>query len=518
MHLPPPLALPDTFTEDAARRVLLLRAYEADTAARPGAAGQESPLWTADDRAWATRLASEGGAPPAAPAAWLDARARHALQRLLPRAPEAARALAQRHWRRHWLLLAAVLGAAAGFVVDALGGHQRIDLLSVPVWGLVGWNGLVYLGLLLAPLWRLRRGGAAQAAGQAAEPGLARRLWQAAVQGRNASAVPPVRRFQQQWAQVSAPVGAARLAQLLHLSAAALALGLVAGLYARGLVLDYRAAWQSTFLEPAQVHALLQVLLTPAAAATALPLPDAAAVAALRVGPGEAATGAAAVWIHLLATSLALFVVLPRLVLAGAAAWRARRAGNRLVLPLQEAYFQRLLSARRREGRGPAVVQVLPHAAAPGAQAALALRAVLAAALGDKLELQLSPAVAYGAEEDAAAQRPAPGTTLRLVLVDLNATPEAETHGRLLQTLQAQGPAGEGLPLLLLADESAFARRFGELPQRLEQRRAAWQALARAQQVPLVCVNLEQPDLPAASAALQTALHGAADPPEGGAA
>jgi hypothetical protein len=517
------LALPDTFTEDAARRVLLLRAYEADTAAdtaaTPGTGGQDSPLWTADDRAWATRLASEGGAASAsaAPAAWLDARARHALQRLLPRAPEAARALAQRHWRRHWLLLAAVLGAAAGFVVDALGGHQRIDLLSVPVWGLVGWNGLVYLGLLLAPLWRLR-GGSAQAAGQAAEPGLARRLWQAVVQGRNASAVPPVRRFQQQWAQVSAPVGAARLAQLLHLSAAALALGLVAGLYARGLVLDYRAAWQSTFLEPAQVHALLQLLLTPAAAATALPLPDAAAVAALRVGPGEAATGAAAVWIHLLAASLALFVVLPRLVLAGAAAWRARRAGSRLVLPLQEAYFQRLLSARRREGRGPAVVQVLPHAAALGAQAALALRAVLAAALGDKLQLQLSPAVAYGAEEDAAAQRPAPGTTLRLVLVDLNATPEAETHGRLLQPLQAQGPAGEGLPLLLLADESAFARRFGELPQRLEQRRSAWQALARAQQVPLVCVNLEQPDLPAASAALQTALHGAADLPEEGAA
>jgi hypothetical protein len=158
------------------------------------------------------------------------------------------------------------------------------------------------------------------------------------------------------------------------------------------------------------------------------------------------------------------------------------------------------------------VVQVLPHASAPGAQAALGLRAVLAASLGEGLQLQLAPAVAYGAEEAPLARAPEPGTTLRLVLVDLNATPEAETHGRLLQTLQA---APGALPLLLLADEAAFARRFTGLPERLAQRRAAWQQLARAQAVPVVFVNLEQPDVAQAKAALQAALHGSGHAADG---
>ncbi len=504
----------DTFTEAAARRVLLLQAYEtglADARAAGSAEPQaepESPLWTAEDRAWATRLASEDGARSASAAAWLDTRARHALQRLLPRAPEAARALAQRHWRRHWLLLALVLGAAAGFVADALGGQQRIDLLSAPVWAVVAWNLLVYGVLVMAPLSALRRQGSGQAHGHtAAEAGLLRRLWRALVQ-RSSGHAAPVRRYQAQWAQISAPVGAARLTQLLHLSAAALALGLVAGLYARGLVLDYRAAWQSTFLAPTQVHAFLNAVLTPAAAATGLTVPDLATVSALRVGPGEAATGMAAVWIHLLAATLGLAVVLPRLLLAAAAAWRAHRLGSRLPLPLHEPYFQRLLALRQRDSRGPAVVQVLPHAAAVGAQAALGLRAVLAAGLGDKLELQVAAPVAYGHEEAAAARPPQAGTTLRLVLVDLNATPEPETQGRLLQALQTVQGGATARPLLLLADEAAFVRRFAGLPERLAQRRAAWQQLAQAQGVPLVCVNLEQPDLPAAAAALGAALHG----------
>ena len=40
-----------------------------------------------------------------------------------------------------------------------------------------------------------------------------------------------------------------RAETLLHAGAAALALGLIAGLYARGLVLDYRVAWESTLLD-----------------------------------------------------------------------------------------------------------------------------------------------------------------------------------------------------------------------------------------------------------------------------
>jgi hypothetical protein len=501
--------LPDTFTEDAARRVLLLRAFEAGAA-------EDAPLWTSDDRDWATRLAGSEGATSAP--AWLAARAAHALNRLLPRVPEAARALARRDWPGLWLLLVLLGGALLGVAVDAIGGSQRINLLAPPVWAVIGWNGLVYAGLLLAPL-----------SGRAGHG--PRRWWAALLRHKDAAApattkdarpaaarVAALRCFHRDWAQVAAPLGAARITLLLHLAAAALACGLIAGLYARGLVLDYRAGWQSTFLEAPQVHAVLSTALAPAAAATGLAVPDATAVAALSVGPGQVATGPAAVWIHLYAATLALAVVLPRMLLALLAALRARHLAQRLVLPLHEPYFQRLLLARglvlgAAAGLAP-VVAVLPHATPARAAAALGLRSLLARVLGDAVQLQVAAPVAYGAEEVAALPAAPPGLALRLLLVDLGATPEAEVHGRLLQALAAQ-PAQA--PLLLLADESAFARRFGELPERLAQRRHAWQQLAQAQAVAWLSVNLEQPDLPAAAAALQQALQrGPVDAAEAG--
>ena len=47
-------------------------------------------------------------------------------------------------------------------------------------------------------------------------------------------------------------LAALRAETVLHAGAAALALGLVAGMYARGLVLDYRVVWESTFLDAAR--------------------------------------------------------------------------------------------------------------------------------------------------------------------------------------------------------------------------------------------------------------------------
>ena len=67
------------------------------------------------------------------------------------------------------------------------------------------------------------------------------------------------------WARVAAPLYAARAARILHLAAAALALGVIAGLYVRGLAFEYRATWESTFLDPAQVRALLAAALAPGA-------------------------------------------------------------------------------------------------------------------------------------------------------------------------------------------------------------------------------------------------------------
>jgi len=365
-----------------------------------------------------------------------------------------------------------------------VGGSQRINLLAPPVWGVIAWNGIVYLGLLLPAAVVPRR----------ARAWLARRL---AIVPRGSA---PLQAGGQAWARHGWPLTVARSALLLHLAAAALALGLVAGLYLRGLVLDFRVGWQSTFLDATAVRAALATLLSPAVALTGIAVPDAAALEALRVGPEGAATAAAAPWIHLYAAMLTLFVVLPRLALAAWSSGRARWLSRRVALPLDEPYFQRLLREHR---GGTPRVQVLPHGAAPTPQAVLGLRALLAQVLGPGLQLSVAAATPYGDEEKAEGLLPEAGATLRLALVDLGSTPEEESHGRFLQSLRAAAPA---VPMVLLADASAFDRRFAGTPARGAERRQAWQRFAAAQGVGFVAAALETPDLAAAEAAFEAAL------------
>jgi Protein of unknown function (DUF2868) len=473
----PPAACLD---EKSMRQVLLVQAFDASPA--------DNPLWTPEDRVWATRLARESTPKGARPERFVNERAQHAQQRLLPRDPGAARLLHRRLWRGAWLLLAAVMGLACGLLADLVGSSQRINLLAPPVWGVVLWNVLVYLGLVAAGLLPAR-----WPKGLGVRLGLAQRL-----SGR-ASGNAVMTAFQAAWLRVSAPLMSSRAATLLHIAAAALALGLIASLYVRGLVLDYRATWQSTFLDAPQVHATLALLFAPVAALTGLSLPDLATVQALRGGPDAAPPSAsAAPWIHLYAALLAMVVVVPRSVLAAWAAWRAKRLAKRLPLPLQEAYFARL---QRDFQGGAAHVQVLPHGAAPSAQAVAGLRRVLASALGDAVDLTAASAVAYGDEEQAAPS--APDTTLRLLLVDLASTPEADTHGRFVHAQRAAAP---GVQLLLLTDESAWRARFAGVPSRLAERRLAWQGFAAGQGLGWFSVDLSQPDVVAADAALQRAL------------
>ena len=178
---------------------------------------------------------------------------------------------------------------------------------------------------------------------------------------------------------------------------------------------------------------------------------------------------------HLIALTLALVVVVPRLVLAlacgFAAAWRSRR----FALPLDEPYFQRLL---RLGAGGAARVVVVPYAATPSPQATLGLRALLAATLGNttRLDVRIAPLVPFGAEDVAPGDIGA-DTTHAIALFDLGATPEAEHQTRFLRTLAAALP--KGAVLAAIVDASAFARRFAGLDSRVAERREAWRAVER---------------------------------------
>ncbi|RVU43289.1 DUF2868 domain-containing protein [Rubrivivax rivuli] len=381
-------------TEEEARQVLLLQALE--TAPTPP--GQR-PVWGADDSAWATRQALAAVGEGAAPAAFVKARAEMALQRLLPRDAALQRWLARRGWHPAWVLLALVLGAAAGLLADQLGAPQRVNLLAPAVWAVVAWNLAVYLVLLLPlPHWP---GGGLRAA--LAQLGLR-------VPGGDGATA----RAGALWAEHAAPLMRHRAALVLHSGAAALAAGLVAGLYLRGLVLDYRAGWQSTFLDATAVQQALGWLLAPASALTGIAVPE---VAPLQLAPGADAAASAAPWIHLYAATLGLAVVLPRTLLALWAARRASAQARRFPLKLDTPYFE-ALHPLMRPGR-PHVLRLLwvaapadlpapalfgvPWAPAPAAGEPFT---VLRGELGDELQLLCAPP---GLE--AAAEAPAAGGT-----------------------------------------------------------------------------------------------------------
>ena len=460
MSASPTRSLAQDLTEDQARQVLLLQTVEA---------APPTPLWTAEDRTWATRAAPQGLPADAPRAALIAERARLALQRLAPRDAALRRAVEARAWRPGWLLAALALGAVLGGVSDGLVAGAYFNLLSPLFWGLLAWNLLLYAALALPrPGGWLRRG-------------LARSLL------RRVRGVGALADFSARWAAASQPLALARAAALLHVLAAGLALGLIVGLLLRGLVFDYRAGWATTLLDSGSVRAVLAYGFEPAWALIGRMPPDAATTAALRVMPGQPATLSAAPWIGLMAVQLLALVVLPRVLLAGLALWRAHRLERRFPLAVDGPAFERWLL------QPSAALWVLPQGVAPSPQAALGLRALLARIWGDNLCLTLAPPLTWG-EEDRPPEPPAGARAV--LLVDLATTPEAEVHGRLLQALRGAAP-------IVVADEAGFVRRFGR-GDRLAQRQGAWRALLAA--TPFVSVDLESPDLEAAVRALQLAL------------
>ena len=452
--------------------------------------------WTDADRAWASQGAAAVVGESAPPELFVAERARLALERLQENFPALGQGLRAMQWRP-WVGTAVLLVAfVVGLLADRIGDTHRINVLAPPVLLLLVWNLLVYLFLMLGPLlrWgRLQMPDLLQSAVTSIGAGWHRR-------GGRRSATPPgpwLTAIAAAWARIAAPLYQARATRLLHLAAAIFALGVIAGMYLRGLALEYRATWESTFLEPASVHALLQVVLAPGAWLGQLPLPDLARVAAIRAPGSEIAAS----WLHLMALSLLALVVLPRLLLTVFAAWREVRLARSFALPLEIAYFRRML---RGFHVAPNHAVVLPYAYTPGERVIAGLQALLQRLLGGGVSVHAAPPVPYG--EDATAEPPdwtsRPGT--RVLLFNMAATPERETHGAFARTVVQQSGSAE--PLLVVVDETSFAERAGDDPQRLEQRRNAWRELLATVRVTPAFVNLAQPDPATADAALDAAL------------
>jgi hypothetical protein len=323
-----------TLDEAAARRLVLMQAVEQ--------ADERGALLAEEERVHLERtLLEQHGVPRGQrpdPAWYLPERARAILQKVEQRNPKLLR-LEQPDlgWERLALLLP-VVAAAAGFASDQLGDPHQLDLLALPLIGFVLWNFAVYLLLLFSPLVPAGAGRrpAQRLAGWLA--GLPARFGERAGARLKQSVAVQFRRL---WWQAASTLQAARVQRVLHVSAAAWALGVIASIAWHGLVREYRVGWESTWLQPAQVQWLANLVSAPGRALLHLDAFTLDEIERLRLrASGAVGPRWALLYIAFLFTS----VVVPRALLALYAAWRARRAARAVRLDLRQPYFDRVMA------------------------------------------------------------------------------------------------------------------------------------------------------------------------------
>jgi len=482
-------------TEEEARRFLLVRAAESADPARA--------LLTREDRQAATHAGRAEADSRRGDDAFLAARAGFAYQRLATRFPPVSRAERATRWPSlvNWAL---PLGAfTIGLLSNELAYGNRLNIIAFPLLGALVWNLAIYLLLLGGLLAALAR------RGEPRRPPLPARWLAGAGGSRRFGAHQPLAgalsRFTGDWVSHAGPLITARTRRTLHLSAALLAAGIVAGMYLRALSVEYRAGWESTFIGPETLRALLATVLAPASALTGIPLPGPDRLVALQWSAGSGEN--AAPWIHLWAATAFLFIIGPRLLLALLSSAAVFRLKRRLPVPGREDFYVRRL-LREVSGEG-AAVRIVPYSYHPAPETLRRLQQLLGAALGDAVRIQVDPSIAYGQEDEWLASAGfGADTDHLLILFNLASTPEAENHGALavgISSALRRDRSGAGLTALL--DESAYRERLAAqagADGRIDSRRRAWAQVLQG--ISHVAVDLGSEDEQSLVEKLESAL------------
>ena len=416
-----------------------------------------------------------------------------------------------------WLGRAAlVLALMVGLSLSTLDGSRRINVLAFPLIGLIAWNFFIYALLIAA---RIKRSGAAPAGtlwpGRFYERWIGARIDGLLKQSMrfNAPLATALRRFTREWVHVEHPLLLERAQRLMHCAAASVAAGLIAGLYIRGVVLRYEAGWESTFLSPNSVHALLAVLYGPGALLSGIGLPSISEVNALR-WTGVSGGGEAASWIHLIALTAMLYIIVPRLILAGISSFNLWRLSRNAPLPAAFIGYGRAVLAGTAGGAMRESVGVICFAYEPSPASIAGLQTLLAATLGTIVKVEMRATVPYGQEDAVRAALRASGadaTDWNVLLMGAASTPEVENHGVVISILRdTLAQKSQPLPLLVVIDTGPYAARMqGDVTfeQRLRERRNLWSEFVAGYGLSACLVDLSRitPESPAATEAQELA-------------
>ena len=376
-----------------------------------------------------------------------------------------------------WVVVA-VWGLAfvTGAWLAALGQEREINLLALPLIGILLWNAAMFV-LSLWPVSAAQenesRGGLLESLCQRFDPSRGQTVPDDSLRARTDG------RFRELAGEASLRHMGFRLRAALHIGAALLALGSVTGMYARGWSKEYRAVWESTLLDEAGATKFFRALFAPASAVTgqAIPLEE---LPAMRRGVDHeaASPGDALPWIHLYAATLGLLVVVPRGLLTLLELSRASAMPRRMLRNKDwQAYAHRLLSLV--DGAG-APALILTHGLSHDTSAQDRWRQWAHEKWRDVGRIEFD-SVPVGREVEFMNSWLSQASRVMLVF-NMSTTPEAEVQRWLVESLvtKLKGGKGASIPLLVVLDDTELRKRwsgFADADRRMTERAGAWRAM-----------------------------------------
>ena len=407
-------------------------------------------------------------------------------------------------WKGWLTVLFFILAFFLGFIANEFESGKRLNLLAFPVMGMLIWNLAVYGYMGFSHIQSaFKKDSCATFNGpiiHVLSSVATRHLNKHRASADRASILS--RCFQNfiiEWSRLASSIYKSHAARVMHVCALLFAVGIIGGMYIRGVTTEYYAGWESTFLEPETVQKLMNVVFMPAALLTGQQLPTVERIKAIqwrdrRVGEN------AAEWIHLFSKTLFLFIVLPRGFLFFMALKRERKFRAHFPIPsADDSYFRELLTARPGQKEH---VLVIPYTIELAEKQMEVLCSLFDQSFGWKTQVEFHDSIPYGGEnklfKELVARTMASAEYL-IILFNLSSTPEYEIHGAFIHSLKEAVAIGNSTKKILVTiDESHFVSRFSRQlngEERLASRKKLWEKTIAGDILRPIFVNLHNPDV-----------------------
>ena len=364
-----------------------------------------------------------------------------------------------------------VLAFVAGWSLVGVGQEREINLLALPLVGLLLWNVTV---ITLSLFSGLHSGQSRQAPS-----------WLAALMKRDSSPTSNptdavLAEASLKFREAAMPPSLSRVANLskalLHGGAAVLALGSITAMYAHGWSNEYRAVWESTLLGEQGVATFFRWIFAPASFVSGLQVPLGDLPAMHRTITSPAPHPAEALpWIHLYALTLFLGIVIPRVLFAALETWRSSKAALRvLASPEWSRYIGQLRNDAAPRGDGAATLLI--HASGLDDAAISRWQSALLSCWREVGHIKVTK-ITSGDEDEFPIQW-RPESSWLAFAFSLATTPEDEVHGGLIkQTVAKLRESRPDAKAMLLLDATPFESRWkgmADLESRLNDKTALW--------------------------------------------